>query len=106
MVSCVIVDAWAGDTHGPTDDRGSPDAGQTPLPGASLAEGIGLPVTGFANSPQDTEDLLDLIGDAPVIVNSCKALKARESRWGSVHSDSQEPLRAQVTDSVTEARGD
>ena len=40
-----------------------PIAGQTPLPGASLAEGIGLPVTGFAPSPQDTEDLLDLIGD-------------------------------------------
>jgi ribosomal protein S6--L-glutamate ligase len=30
--------------------------------------GIGLPVTGFAHSPQDTEDLLDLVGGAPVVV--------------------------------------
>ena len=31
-------------------------------------KGIGLPVTGFANSPDDTEDLLDLVGGAPVVV--------------------------------------
>ena len=31
-------------------------------------KGIGLPVTGFANSPQDTSDLLDLVGGAPVVV--------------------------------------
>ncbi len=31
-------------------------------------QGIGLPVTGFANSPADTEDLLDLVGGAPVVV--------------------------------------
>jgi len=30
--------------------------------------GIGLPVTGFANSPADTEDLLDLVGGTPVVV--------------------------------------
>lgn len=30
--------------------------------------GIGLPVTGFARSPHDTEDLLDLVGGAPVVV--------------------------------------
>ncbi len=30
--------------------------------------GIGLPVTGFARSPLDTEDLLDLVGGAPVVV--------------------------------------
>jgi ribosomal protein S6--L-glutamate ligase len=30
--------------------------------------GIGLPVTGFANSPADTDDLLDLVGGAPVVV--------------------------------------
>lgn len=30
--------------------------------------GIGLPVTGFANSPADTADLLDLVGGAPVVV--------------------------------------
>lgn len=31
-------------------------------------KGIGLPVTGFANSPADTKDLLDLVGGAPVVV--------------------------------------
>ncbi len=30
--------------------------------------GIGLPVTGFASSPGDTADLLDLVGGAPVVV--------------------------------------
>ena len=31
-------------------------------------KGIGLPVTGFAHSPNDTDDLLNLVGGAPVIV--------------------------------------
>jgi ribosomal protein S6--L-glutamate ligase len=31
-------------------------------------KGIGLPVTGFANSPNDTEDLLKFIGGAPVVI--------------------------------------
>jgi len=31
-------------------------------------KGIGLPVTGFASSPRDTEDLLSLVGGAPVVV--------------------------------------
>ncbi len=31
-------------------------------------KGIGLPVTGFAHSPDDTEDLLNLVGGAPVVV--------------------------------------
>lgn len=31
-------------------------------------KGIGLPVTGFANSPDDTEDLLHFVGGAPVVI--------------------------------------
>jgi ribosomal protein S6--L-glutamate ligase len=31
-------------------------------------KGIGLPVTGFANSPDDTDDLLNFVGGAPVVV--------------------------------------
>ena len=31
-------------------------------------KGIGLPVTGFAHSPDDTEDLLDFVGGAPVVI--------------------------------------
>ena len=30
--------------------------------------GIGLPVTGFANSPDDTDDLLKFVGGAPVVI--------------------------------------
>ena len=30
--------------------------------------GIGLPVTGFANSPDDTQDLLKIAGGAPVVI--------------------------------------
>lgn len=30
--------------------------------------GIGLPVTGFANSPDDTEDLISIAGGAPVVI--------------------------------------
>src|SRR5689334_23001465 len=31
-------------------------------------KGIGLPVTGFAHNPDDTEDLLSLVGDAPLVI--------------------------------------
>ena len=31
-------------------------------------KGIGLPVTGIANSPRDTKDLLQLVGNAPVVI--------------------------------------
>jgi len=31
-------------------------------------KGIGLPITGFANSPGDTDDLLALVGGAPVVI--------------------------------------
>ena len=31
-------------------------------------KGIGLPVTGFANSPDDTDDLLNQVGGAPVVI--------------------------------------
>jgi ribosomal protein S6--L-glutamate ligase len=31
-------------------------------------KGIGMPVTGFAHSPDDTEDLLKLVGGAPVVI--------------------------------------
>ena len=31
-------------------------------------KGIGLPVTGFANSVDDTEDLLEFVGGAPVVI--------------------------------------
>lgn len=32
------------------------------------AKGISMPVTGFANSPQDTKDLIKMVGGAPLII--------------------------------------
>jgi ribosomal protein S6--L-glutamate ligase len=31
-------------------------------------KGVGMPITGFANSPSDTEDLLNLVGGSPVVI--------------------------------------
>ena len=31
-------------------------------------KGIGLPVTGFANSPDDTQDLIKMVGGAPLVI--------------------------------------
>ncbi len=31
-------------------------------------EGVGMPATGFAHSPDDTDDLLQLVGGAPVVI--------------------------------------
>jgi ribosomal protein S6--L-glutamate ligase len=31
-------------------------------------KGVGMPVTGFANSPDDTDDLLSVVGGAPVVI--------------------------------------
>lgn len=31
-------------------------------------KGIGMPVTGFAHSPDDTNDLLEIVGDVPLII--------------------------------------
>jgi len=33
-----------------------------------LANGLHIPITGFAHSPQDTNDLIDMVGSAPLIV--------------------------------------
>lgn len=30
--------------------------------------GVGMPVTGFAHSPDDTDDLIDLVGGAPTVI--------------------------------------
>jgi ribosomal protein S6--L-glutamate ligase len=41
--------------------------------------GIGLPVTGFANSPDDTEDLLKFVGGAPGATSWCRNLSRRRA---------------------------
>lgn len=42
-----------------------------------LKNGINIPTTGFANSPMDTNDLIDMVGGAPLIV---KLLEGRQGR--------------------------
>ncbi|MEG6868067.1 30S ribosomal protein S6--L-glutamate ligase, partial [Pseudomonas aeruginosa] len=39
-------------------------------------KGIGLPLTGFAHSPDDVPDLIEMVGGAPLVV------KRREGTWG------------------------
>ena len=34
-------------------------------------KGIGLPVTGFAHSPDDVQDMLKMVGGAPAVIRSC-----------------------------------
>jgi ribosomal protein S6--L-glutamate ligase len=40
-------------------------------------KGIGLPVTGFAHSPDDTEDLLKLVGGAPTVLKLLEGTQGR-----------------------------
>ncbi|MEM6275970.1 MAG: 30S ribosomal protein S6--L-glutamate ligase [Pseudomonadota bacterium] len=39
--------------------------------------GIGMPVTAFANSPQDTENLMSLVGTAPLIVKLLESTQGK-----------------------------
>jgi ribosomal protein S6--L-glutamate ligase len=40
-------------------------------------KGIGMPVTGFAHSPDDTADLVDLVGGAPCVVKLTEGTQGR-----------------------------
>jgi ribosomal protein S6--L-glutamate ligase len=40
-----------------------------------LNSGIGIPTTGFANSPLDTNDLIKMVGGSPLIVKIREELK-------------------------------
>lgn len=42
-----------------------------------LKSGINIPTTGFANSPMDTEDLIDMVGGAPLIVKLLEGTQGR-----------------------------
>ena len=57
-------------------------------------QGIGLPVTGFAHSPGETDDLINMVGGAPLVV---KLLEGTQGR-GVVLADS-----AKAASSVIEA---
>lgn len=42
-----------------------------------LKKGIRIPTTGFANSPMDTEDLIEMVGGAPLIVKLLEGAQGR-----------------------------
>lgn len=42
-----------------------------------LKSGIGIPTTGFANSPMDTGDLIEMVGGAPLIVKLLEGTQGR-----------------------------
>ncbi|MDC0598371.1 30S ribosomal protein S6--L-glutamate ligase [Gammaproteobacteria bacterium] len=42
-----------------------------------LKSGVSIPTTGFANSPMDTNDLIDMVGGAPLIVKLLEGTQGR-----------------------------
>ena len=42
-----------------------------------LKNGMGIPTTGFANSPMDTNDLIEMVGGAPLIVKLLEGTQGR-----------------------------
>ncbi|HMW49492.1 MAG TPA: 30S ribosomal protein S6--L-glutamate ligase [Marinagarivorans sp.] len=42
-----------------------------------LKNGIDIPITGFANSPSDTQDLINMVGGAPLIVKLLEGAQGR-----------------------------
>jgi len=42
-----------------------------------LKNGISIPITGFANSPMDTNDLIEMVGGAPLIVKLLEGTQGR-----------------------------
>lgn len=57
-----------------------------------LKSGIGIPATGFANSPIDTQDLIEMVGGAPLIV---KLLEGSHGR-GFVLAETQEAAESVI----------
>ncbi len=48
-------------------------------------KGIPMPVTGFANSPQNTEDLIDLVGGAPVVIKLLEGTQGKGVLLAETH---------------------
>lgn len=44
-------------------------------------QGIDLPITGFAHSPDDTGDLIELVGGAPLVVKLVEGTQASAWCW-------------------------
>ncbi|NNC65865.1 MAG: 30S ribosomal protein S6--L-glutamate ligase [Gammaproteobacteria bacterium] len=57
-------------------------------------KGIGLPVTGFASSPDDTSDLLDLVGGAPVVVKLLEGTQGKGIVLGETRKAAESVIEA------------
>ena len=76
-------------------------------------KGIGLPVTGFAHSPDDTEDLLSFVGGAPVVIKLLEGTQGVGVVLGETRSAAESVIEAfrglnanfMVQEYIKEARG-
>ncbi len=56
--------------------------------------GIGLPVTGFAHSTRDTEDLIDMVGGAPLVIKLLEGTQGIGVVLGETHSSAKSVIEA------------
>lgn len=56
--------------------------------------GIGLPVTGFAHSTRDTEDLIEMVGGAPLVIKLLEGTQGIGVVLGETHSSAKSMIEA------------
>ena len=56
--------------------------------------GIGLPVTGFAHSTRDTEDLIEMVGGAPLVIKLLEGTQGIGVVLGETHSSAKSVIEA------------
>jgi ribosomal protein S6--L-glutamate ligase len=56
--------------------------------------GIGLPLTGFANSPDDTQDLIKLVGGAPLVVKLLEGTQGKGVVLAETHKAAESLIEA------------
>jgi ribosomal protein S6--L-glutamate ligase len=75
--------------------------------------GIGLPVTGFAHGPRDTDDLIAMVGGAPLVIKLLEGTQGVGVILGETHSAARSTIEAfrgakqniLVQEFIKEARG-
>lgn len=76
-------------------------------------KGIGMPVTGFAHSPDDTDDLIDLVGGAPLVIKLTQGTQGAGVVLAETRQAAESVIQAfrgldahfLVQEFITEARG-
>jgi len=57
-------------------------------------DGVGLPVTGFAHSTRDTEDLIEMVGGAPLVIKLLEGTQGIGVVLGETHSSAKSVIEA------------